>query len=343
MIVIQTEKSQKKVLSHLKIKMKPFVIVTLPFLLLFAGCHDETVKQAHTFDRSDIPRTVSITFDDLPVVGISNLSDRKQITKDLLEKITRYDIPAVGFVNEGKLYDPDLEPEEVALLESWLDAGLELANHSYSHLRFDTTPLVEFKKDVLRGEIVTRRLLEERDIQMRYFRHPFLNTGNNPDKISAFNEFLAEHNYITAPVSIDNSDWFYNRAYSNALLDRNEQLANRIADDYVRYMEVIFRHVEQFTHSILGREPAQILLLHANRLNADHFHRIAELIADLGYGFVTLEEALADSVYQMPWIYNEPSTLRGLTRRWQEMGGDSLANRPAIPDWVAEVAERGGN
>src|SRR2546427_9745841 len=56
------------------------------------------------------------------------------------------------------------EPGDVrartGVLEMWLTAGLELGNHTWSHPDLNTTPLEEFKADVVRGEPVIRRLQE---------------------------------------------------------------------------------------------------------------------------------------------------------------------------------------
>ena len=79
-------------------------------------------------------RTVSVTIDDLPVVSTRrDLKNRQEITKKLLGHIKKAKVPAIGFVNENKLYVDDKRVEaEVDLLRMWVDAGLELGNHTYS-------------------------------------------------------------------------------------------------------------------------------------------------------------------------------------------------------------------
>src|SRR6516162_7800305 len=47
----------------------------------------------------------------------------------------------------------------------------------------------------------------------------------------------------------------------------------------------------------------EILLLHANQLEADHIGELLELMRKRGYRFVTLEEALADPAYSLPDTY----------------------------------------
>ena len=99
----------------------------------------------------------------------------------------------------------------------WVDAGHELGNHTYSHRSLNDTPLEEFEADVVRGEPVTRRLLEAQGRTLRYFRHPFLHVGLELDKRRAFEAFLDEHGYTVAPVTIDNDEYVYAAIYAAAL------------------------------------------------------------------------------------------------------------------------------
>ena len=48
-------------------------------------------------------RQVAVTFDDLPT-PYGELEDMRRITSRLLESVRRNGVPAVGFVNERKLY-----------------------------------------------------------------------------------------------------------------------------------------------------------------------------------------------------------------------------------------------
>ena len=72
--------------------------------------------------QSKMQRFIAVTIDDLPVVSTRrDLKNRQEITKKLLNHITKAKIPAIGFVNEGKLYANDKRDEtQVDLLRSWL-------------------------------------------------------------------------------------------------------------------------------------------------------------------------------------------------------------------------------
>ncbi len=58
------------------------------------------------------------------------------MTSKILSGIHKYQIPVVGFVNESLLYVPRETDARIAVLEAWSDAGVELGNHTFSHLGF---------------------------------------------------------------------------------------------------------------------------------------------------------------------------------------------------------------
>jgi len=320
------------------LKNNPNLYFIFILCISLSGCRASMDSVNDLTYEPDFRHTISVTIDDLPTVAAVSLEDRQSITKNLLEKVTRFEIPVVGFVNEIKLGNPVPDPQEIALLEAWLEAGLELANHTWSHMDFSANSLEDFKKDVLRGETVTRQLMKNYDMQLRWFRHPYLRTGDDPEKTKALEEFLYEHGYAIAPVTIDNWDWWFNGAYNDAWQAGDKELMTRIADDYIFYMAEVFDYVEQFTYDVLGSGLPQILLLHANRLNADNFDRVAELILERGYEFVTLEEALEGQHYFTRDGLMETSVTTWLQRLWVDQGNEPR-NRPSRPLWLEQLRD----
>jgi peptidoglycan/xylan/chitin deacetylase (PgdA/CDA1 family) len=106
-------------------------------------------------------REVAITFDDLPSTH-GDLQTMIDVTRRLLQTIKESGVPAIGFVNEAKLYAPGQIDERTSLLRMWLDAGLDLGNHSFSHISIDRTPISAYKEDVIKGETVTRTFIRGR-------------------------------------------------------------------------------------------------------------------------------------------------------------------------------------
>jgi len=286
-------------------------------------------------------RRIALTYDDLPA-NLFRETDAlmEEVTGGLLAGMTRNGIPAIGFVNESKLYvDGSLRPVRIEQLRRWIDAGFELGNHTFSHPDLHGTDLATYEDDVLRGERVTRGLLEDAGREPRWFRHPFLHTGRTLEIKAGLESFLAEHGYRVAPVTIDNQEWIYARAYDHALTRENRPLADRIARAYIAYMDSVVGYYEAQSRALVGREIAQVILLHANRLNAATTDELVGMLRDRGYRFVPIDEALEDPAYGLP---DEFTGAGGITwiHRWaltRGERGDFFAGEPEADPFVVAV------
>lgn len=285
-------------------------------------------------------RLMAVTVDDLPVAQPSWHSEAQmdRITADLLTAFAEHGVPAVGFVNEGKLVRQGaVEAFRLGLLRRWLAAGLELGNHGYGHLDLHRVPADEWMADVVRGEAVTRPLAEAAGGSYRYFRHPFLHVGTSVGVQRETLAFLGERGYTVAPVTVDNSEWVYGRAYANAYNAADEALMERLGRDYLRYMLEVVEYYEGQSEAIVGRAIPHVLLVHAYALNADWLDRLLTALEARGYSWITLDAALADPVYARPidgftgqggitWLHRWAIT-EGLDR-------SIFAGEPEVPEWV---------
>ena len=222
----------------------------------------------------------------------------------------------------------------------WLDEGLELGNHTYSHKSLHNISLDEYQRDLLRGETVTKQLLEKNGMKMRYFRHPFLNTGLSLEIKSGLDKFLANHDYTIAPVSFDNSDWAFARAYDIAIEKKDNKLKKKIGKAYVPYLEAKTDYWERQSVKLFKREISQILLLHANSINSDYFGKVAKMYDKRGYKFITLEEALKDEAYKLPDTFIRRAGISWLHRWALEKGRENIL--PMEPRGAQVCYEGGG-
>lgn len=297
-------------------------------------------------DGSDVNssnRQLVVTIDDLPAQRNQGLSqERVQILTDsLLSSLEQYRVPAIGFVNEDKLYaDGRLRPDRVALLERWLDRGIELGNHSFSHPDLHKTPLARFQADVLRGETITRPLAEAREMPYRAFRHPFLHTGLDLETKASVEEFLEQHGYLVAPVTIDNSEWIFARAFDEALDLADPELGRRLGAEYLKYMLAMVAYYEDQSRGLFDREIPQILLLHANDLNARYLGPLLSALKERGYRFIDLETALKDDAYRSADTYVGPGGITWLHRWALTRGVESgfFRGEPTTAQWVQDLA-----
>lgn len=293
---------------------------------------------------ADAPRRVALTFDDLPVVSALHLTEpaRDTTTTRLLLALERHHAPATGFVNENKLEDSAgaVVASRVELLRRWLDAGHDLGNHTWSHRDLHRTPLPEYEADILKGARVLRQLFAERRGKPRYFRHPYLHTAKSATVRDSLDLFLAAHGYRIAPVTLDDGDYLFAAAYDRVRAVGDSATAQRIVRRYVAYMDSVVGFYQNQSRAILGREPAQILLVHANRLNGDSFDQVAAMFERRGYRFITLDEALDDPAYQSNDQYYGEGGITWL-HRWAITAGvprRTFAGEPEVPDWVTDLA-----
>jgi len=289
-------------------------------------------------------REVAVTFDDLPIAGVlpRDIASSRVLTDKLLRAIAAHHVPVVAFVNEDKLAGDGgaVAADRVALLRRWLDAGIELGNHTYSHADFHTTPLAAFEADVIKGEATPRRLVEERGRTLRFFRHPFLHTGRDLATRAAFERFLAERGYRIAPVTIDNDEYVFAGAYDRTLQRGDERTARRVADAYVPYMEAKVGYFERNEQELFGRPIRHVLLVHANMLNAERFGDLAAMFEHRGYRFITLDRALEDPAYASEDTFTGSGGITWL-HRWaltRKMPKAFFAGEPETPAFVAASA-----
>lgn len=288
-------------------------------------------------------RAVAVTFDDLPYQAAeAELCDPAKamaLTEDFVAMLRPLHTRAAVFVNEGKVCEPRRAALLPALLDVWLDAGLDLGNHTASHINIHQNTVEAYLADVDAGAPVSRAVLAERGRALRFFRHPYLFTGETPEKKAAIAAGLEERGYVVAPVTIDNNDWMFAAVYRDAEAAGNEALKIRIGEAYVAHMAVVLDHWEPYSAELTGgREPAQVLLLHANTLNRDWYPRIHALYLARGYRFVTLDEALTDPVYAHPDDYVRANGVSWL-HRWTFTEGRPIRWEPDPPKWIVDAYE----
>ena len=288
-------------------------------------------------------RTVAVTVDDLPFVAYGlPLEAVRKLSRELVASLAARKVPAVAFVNEDRLFVRGEVDERIALLTEWLDAGMELGNHTFGHVGFTATPLPKMKDAVVQGEVVTRGLLARRGKTLRWFRHPFTQTGPTKEAKDAFETFLAERGYTVAPFSIEHEDWVFASADAKLAAERDEAGRTRLLEAYLENFEARVAFYEERSRALFGRELPQIHLAHANALNARAMPYLLERLERRGYAFVTLDEALADPAWKSPDGYVGKWGPSWLHRFAAARGEDVRAlfrAEPEAPTWVAQLDE----
>ena len=311
-------------------KQLPMLLALLCTICIVPGSANSQTPQK-------LDRQVAITIDDLPAGMADRLpaSDITAMTTRLLGTLRDQKIPVVGFVNEKKLYKTGEVDARIKALQMWLDYGFELGNHTFSHASLNQVGLKAWEDEVIQGESVTRLLLAPRKMKLRYFRHPYLDTGRDLQTRRQAEAFLVERGYRIAPITLDGWDWMFAGLYEDAKQRNDTALQQQIVKEYLAYHDAAIAFAEQLSKQVVGYEPKQILLLHASNLEADHIGELLDVLRKRGYRFITLEDALGDQAYSLPDTYvGEEGT--GWIDHWAITQGKIPQGAPPFPQWVIE-------
>lgn len=288
-------------------------------------------------------KQVCFTYDDLPVVsyGLNDSVSEKDLMNKLIRALVQNNVPAIGFVNEYKLFNNGhVIPFQISLLKRWSDSGLALGNHTYSHPDFNATSYNEFTQDIVKGEIETKKILTAKGEKIKYFRHPYLHTGNTKPRADSLSTFLQLRNYTVAPVTIDNDDYLFALAYKRAKVKNDSSLMKQIGKDYISYMERKVHYFEKQANKLFGRNISHILLLHTSLLNSDYADALVGMFKDNNYSFITLEKALEDPAYESPVTIYGKWGISWLDR-WALSQGkkDFFGEDPKTPEYIVKLSQ----
>lgn len=307
--------------------------ITLLALIIFASFAD-----AQPGTRGE----VAITIDDLPVVSIQKeFAPRLQITQKLLEVLKNENIPATGFVIGNRLLN-DGKPDSnmVYLLKLWLNDGMELGNHTFSHKSLNNHDLDFYRDDVLKCHKLLGKILAGYGKHPVYFRQPYLQFGKDQNRIKLFYEFLKKYGYIMAPVTVDNADWIFARAYELAYIRKDSLMMKKVADTYIPYMKSKLEYYKAQSEKLFGYDIKQIMLIHASLLNSDNIGSLIKMIKESGYKIISLKEALKDKAYKHKDSYLGNAGISWL-HRWaisEGKKGEFFKGEPVVPGFVMKYA-----
>lgn len=325
--------------------MKNFILLIIS-LFCFLSCNTNSKKAIaknektalNSSNSNDETSHIAITIDDLPGISLDNY---QEVTDKLLTTLKKYKVPAIGFVNEGKLYPKNkLNQSRLNVLEDWLKAGMELGNHTYSHPDYNSISFEDYKSDIIKGEKHTKLLQKKYQQEMKYFRHPYLRVGNSIEKKEKLEAFLTKRGYKTAPVTIDNSEWIFAKAYHISLQAKNLEQMKKIGIAYVNYMEATTAYYEQQSQQLFGRPIKHVLLLHANALNGDYLDELLAMYKKRGYQFTSLNTILKDTTYQTKDTYTGKGGISWI-HRWaltKKVDKSFFIGEPTCPEFVEQIA-----
>lgn len=297
-----------------------------------AGESWTTIVETRYARAGTAKRQVALTFDDLPMTGDRCDAARvRDVTAKLTGILQTRALPAAGLVTPGGACTTSALLEET--LGRWQAVGAVLGNHSATHPDLNSTSAEAYVANIERAQ----RLIDDAvRTEGRWFRAPYLHTGNEPKKKEALRAYLAANGYRVAPVTVDNQEWVYAAVYADARGRADENVTRRVADAYIDHLTDSMAFYERLSMHVFGREIPQILLLHANLLNAEQLGRVVDMLEGRGYAFIGLPNAVADPAYAREDTYVGPRGLSWL-QRWALEDGVPIPPEPREAPWVAEA------
>ncbi|MEG1201583.1 MAG: polysaccharide deacetylase family protein [Comamonas sp.] len=241
-------------------------------------------------------QSLALTFDD----GLNPVTQQQagQWNAQLLHDLDALQIQAALFPSLSRIGNA----QGLALVANWATAGHMVGNHTASH-RSLASP--EVSLDAFTGDVqLMHHALQNLPTFTPLLRFPYLKEGNTASKRDGMRQWMHQHGYRAAPVSIDASDWYYNQIYSQQLQQGQAQQAAQVQQAYIRHLLDRARYYDQLAQTVLGRSPVHVLLLHTNQINAASLPAIVRGLRAEGWQIASASQAFADPLYR-----EQPNTL----------------------------------
>jgi len=211
----------------------------------------------------------------------------------ILEALSKAQIKSI-FFPAGKLID---SPDGLKLVRAWGKAGHSVANHTYSHLDFcsEQMSLEQFIDDTERNET----LLKDMPGWTKRLRFPYLKEGDTVSKRDGFRSWLTNHGYKSGAVSIDASDWYYNKRYLLQRKSLPEEDLSAFRTAYLNHLWSRTIYYDSLSEQVLNRSVKHVILLHTNAINAEFLPDIIAMYRSKGWDIISPAEAYDDPIYAM--------------------------------------------
>ncbi len=273
---------------------------------------------------------IAITFDDLPTHGsLPPEETRMDVISKIVAALRDANLPPTyGFINAVRIED---QPADAAVLEAWHAAGNPLANHGWSHMNLNQHSLEEFELDVIRNEPALASLMKQED--WHWFRYPFLAEGDTPEKKSAFRDFLRQHGYRIAAVTMSFGDYLWNEPYARCKARGDASAIETLEATYLSAARENVDYDRSISNTLYQRDIPYVLLMHVGAFDAEMLPRLLQLYRDKGFEFITLPEAERDEFYRSAIDLNLPPGAETLE---EAMSARHLSSPPRT-DFAAQL------
>ncbi len=288
-------------------------------------------------------KRIALTFDDVPRSRGAFLTPEER-TRRLIATFRKARVKVALFVNPGQIgVDDGVGGAE--RIARYVRAGHVIANHGYSHLSLSATPVDAYLADLDRAEA----WLKPQPGYRPWYRFPYLDEGRG-DKVKrdALRAALKARGLQNGYVTVDGSDWNL-EANTIAAVKAGKPIDRKaLRDLYVETMVEAAEYGDGLAIKALGRQPAQVFLMHETDLAALYIGDVIRELRRRGWQVVSPDEAYADPIREaMPDVPSAQGTLlesiaweKGMPApRWYARNNVKIANALFAQRVLHEVAE----
>ncbi len=275
---------------------------------------------------------IAITFDDLPQVGVLPAGeDAVSVATKLVSELKANHLEGTyGFVNADKLPSRPGAPQA---LQIWVDAGMNIGNHTFSHSSLTTDTAEAFEQDIAKDEPVLEQYGQVRD--WRWFRYPYLEEGETVEKRREVRDYLREHGYRIAQVTLQFADYEWNDAYARCRAKQDEAAIAKLKQTYLDAAAEDVTLGREEERMVFGREIPDVLLLHETPFTTLMLPDLLNLYRAHGFSFESLSQVESDVAYgEDP----DAGSQAGGTFLGQFMDARRLPYPPLKPDPYEQVS-----
>ncbi|MCJ2165244.1 MULTISPECIES: polysaccharide deacetylase family protein [unclassified Pseudodesulfovibrio] len=236
-------------------------------------------------------KSIALSFDD----GLDPRSQPMAASwnSSILTALSKAQVTSILFA-AGKRVD---SPAGLRLVKDWGNAGHVIANHTYSHANFGSkqVTLEQFIADTEKNEV----LLKGIPGWTKRFRFPYLKEGETASKRDGFKSWLTNHGYKSGAVSVDASDWYYNKRYLEWIKAHPDEDVSSFRTAYLKHLWNRTMYYDSLSEKTLKRSVKHIILLHTNAINAAFLPDIITMYKSNGWEIISPDSAYEDPLYAM--------------------------------------------
>lgn len=233
---------------------------------------------------------ISFTFDDGSISDFGNYKLEKW-NQLLLDNLKKHNLRAILF-SSGK---NKISEKGKYVLSSWNNSGHFIANHTLSHLNFnsETITLDRFKLELIKMDTIINKYSN----YYPYFRFPYLKEGNSRDKVDGFRQFLKEKGYKNGHVTIDASDWYIDSRLVKRLKENPTADISGYRDYYKEHLFNRASFYDSIAYQLTDRHITHVVLLHHNLAAALFLDDLITHFKDNGWEVIDADKAYEDKIY----------------------------------------------